>query len=141
MLSEQCFNRVYFTKQLTSKVQYMHSIVIVCIILEMSGVNCRTGKAGCLSICCSWINCSCHLCLFVIQWNMCWMLNFKILSWSDICWYIMYMTLYCVPLNFTNKSQGKKVRQLAISTVIVHSTKSLNFDWSRAVQLNPKCTP
>lgn len=32
MLSEQCFNRVYFTKQLTSKVKYMHSIVIVCFV-------------------------------------------------------------------------------------------------------------
>ena len=28
-----------------------------------------------------------------------------------------------------------------VSTVIVHSTKLLNFDWSRAVQLIPNCTP
>lgn len=107
MLSEQCFNRVYFTKHLTSKVQYMHSIVIVCIIFEMGGVNYRTGKAGCLSICCSWNNCSCHLCLFVIQWNMCRMLNFKIFSWSDICWYIQHMTLYCVPRKQVAGEQGQ----------------------------------
>ena len=28
-----------------------------------------------------------------------------------------------------------------VSTIIVHSTKLLNFDWSRAVQLIPNCTP
>ena len=28
-----------------------------------------------------------------------------------------------------------------INAFIVHSTKLLNFDWSRAVQLIPNCTP
>ena len=28
-----------------------------------------------------------------------------------------------------------------IIIIIVHSTKLLNFDWSRAVQLIPNCTP
>ena len=30
---------------------------------------------------------------------------------------------------------------LVLSVFIVHSTKLLNFDWSRAVQLIPNCTP
>jgi len=30
---------------------------------------------------------------------------------------------------------------IIINVVIVHSTKLLNFDWSRAVQLIPNCTP
>ena len=29
----------------------------------------------------------------------------------------------------------------SITTLIVHSTKLLNFDWWRAVQLIPNCTP
>ena len=32
-------------------------------------------------------------------------------------------------------------RMWPITSFIVHSTKLLNFDWSRAVQLIPNCTP
>ena len=32
-------------------------------------------------------------------------------------------------------------KMAAIPQIIVHSTKLLNFDWSRAIQLIPNCTP
>ena len=35
----------------------------------------------------------------------------------------------------------KRWRPLPLLCFIVHSTKLLNFDWSRAVQLIPNCTP
>ena len=35
----------------------------------------------------------------------------------------------------------KNIPERSISYIIVHSTKLLNFDWSRAIQLIPNCTP
>ena len=48
---------------------------------------------------------------------------------------------YQSPLNNYNYKNIFKFDMREIFILIVHSTKLLNFDWSRAVQLIPNCTP